>query len=222
MINFFRAASAVVSLLGSCALLLLPSVTLAEGSHQFGYNQRLVDYQASLAPSVGTDPVYGIDDNSASQFVDIITAGEVINVSLCGSVQGDDIGVIIYNPAGTQVYSNTATSANMSCTANPITTASLTAPFRYTTATTGAYRIELRNISQTAYGNSYFERWDISVTPNLGTNPNPQTAAGRLYAYSWNMNAPTFDDITGTTDANLYALVPGGRPDTNYIWQLDL
>ena len=27
---------------------------------------------------------------------------------------------------------------------------------------------------------------------------------------------------SNSTDANLYALVPGGRPDTNYIWQLDL
>ncbi|MBT8099557.1 MAG: hypothetical protein KJO82_07385, partial [Gammaproteobacteria bacterium] len=222
MTKFFRTAPALGVLLGACALTLLPTVSLAEGSHQFGYNQRLVDYQASLAPTGAGNPVYGIDDNSSSQFVDIVAAGEVINVSLCGASQSDDIGVIIYNPSGTQVFSTTAGSANMSCTDNPITSASLTAPFRYTTTATGAYRIQLRNISGTEYGDSYFERWDISVTPNLGTNPNPQTAAGRLYAFSWNMNAPTFADVSGTTDANLYALVPGGRPDTNYIWQLDL
>ena len=44
---------------------------------------------------------------------------------------------------------------------------------------------------------------------------------GRLWAYSWNFNAGGFNS-TRTTDADLYILVPGGRPATNYIWQLDL
>ncbi len=214
-----RTATFVAAVLGAALTAILPSLALAEGSAQFGLTQRLIDYQASLTPTGSGDPVYGIDDNSASQFVNILTAGEVINVSLCGSQDSDDVGVIIYNPSGTQVYSNTASSGNVACN-NPMT-AALTNPFRYTTTTTGAYRIQLRNISQTAYGNSYFERWDISVTPNIATNPNPTIAAGRLYGFSWNMNAPSFTEAD-STDANLYALVPGGRPNTNYIWQLDL
>ncbi|NNC78211.1 MAG: hypothetical protein HKN77_09635, partial [Woeseiaceae bacterium] len=219
MNKLFRTVPFVTALLATSALSILPSVSMAEGSAQFGLTQRLVDNQASLAPTGTGDPVYGIDANSASQFVDIVTSGEVINISLCGAINDDDIAVQIFNPSGTQVYTNSATSGNVLCT-DPMT-GPLTNPFRYTTATTGAHRIVLQNTSRSAYGDSYFERWDISVTADTGTNPNPAVAAGRLYGYSWNMNAPTFAE-TASTDANLYALVPGGRPNTNYIWQLDL
>ena len=196
----------------------------AEGSAQFGVTQRLLDFDTSLTS-------LAVDDNSASLFVDIVSAGEVINVSVCGGDATQDISIEIFDPLDVSVFTTTLTDANVAC--NDPLNAPLTDPVRYTTADVGAYRIVLDNLSteDDPSGNpnpdgddfhvNYFERWDVTVTPDAVTDPDPTVAAGRLWAYSWNFNAGGFNS-TRTTDADLYILVPGGRPATNYIWQLDL
>ncbi|MEM1435971.1 MAG: hypothetical protein AAGG11_18070, partial [Pseudomonadota bacterium] len=67
--------------------LLFSGVVHAEGSAQIELTQRLLDFSRAQVEG------YAIDADSASLFVDIETVGEVINVSACGSVDGDNITV---------------------------------------------------------------------------------------------------------------------------------
>ncbi|MGB0866924.1 MAG: hypothetical protein ACPGSC_10465, partial [Granulosicoccaceae bacterium] len=198
------------------------SPAFAEGSAQFGLTQRMLDYDRALAQGG-----YASDADSASLFVDVMSVGEVINISACGRANTDSITVDIFDPSGSSVFGSAQTLDDGSgpngglidCN-NPMT-APLTNPFRYASTTTGAYRIEMQNTTGTAFNDSFFERFDISITPDTTSYPDPTAEAGRLWAYSWNINAGSFSEAD-STDANLYALVPGGRPDTNYIWMLDL
>ncbi len=204
-------AFAVAAMLG---ILLPNSQAYAEGSAQLGLTQRLLDIDGAQAQG------YAIDDVSGSVFVDILTAGEVINVSLCGRTNADVLSVSIFDPTDTEVTGSpfNLASSNVDC-ANAMD-APLTTPLQYTSTTTGAYRLELRNTSVAGFS-GYFSRYDISVTPDAATDPDPTDAAGRLFAFSFNVNAGSFVEADAT-DADFYALVPGGRPDTNYIWELDL
>lgn len=198
-----------------CPLLMVATsqTALAEGSAQIGLNQRLLDLDGAANQG------YSIDDISGSQFIDVIAVGEVINVSLCGATNTDDIDIEIFDATDTSVFTTTLTDSNVDC-ADPMT-AALTNPVRYTAASIGAHRIVLQNTSGGAFGSSFFERYDFSITPDALTNPDPTNAAGRLWAYSWNFNAGSFDEVDAT-DADYFVLVPGGRPNTNYTWMLDL
>ena len=197
----------------------------AEGSAQFEVTQRLLDFNTARER-------FGIDSDAASLFVDVMSAGEVINVSACGADPTHDISIEIFDPAGMPVLATTLSEANVSCF-DPLT-GPLTQPVRYTTSTTGSYRIVLDNLStdpDPADGSpnpqhnnfrvNYFERWDVSVTPDTATNPIPSDASGRLWSFRWNISAGGFES-TRTTDADLYVLAPGGRPNTDYVWQIDL
>ena len=208
-----RSSVRLAGVLCAVVLSLQANIALAEGSAQIGLTQRLLDTDVAQAQGYATDTI------SASWFVDIVTAGEVINISLCGSSNTSNIEIEIFDPSDTSVFTTSLGDSNVDC-ADPMS-APLTNPVRYTTTTTGAYRIELQNTSSTTFANSLFERYDISVTPDAVTNPDPTVAAGRLWAYSWNFNAGSFAE-SDSTDADFYVLVPGGRPNTNYTWMLDL
>ncbi len=198
---------------GVLLTLSVASTAFGEGIAQFGTTQRLLDFQESQ------DNGYATDANSASQFVDIVSVGEVINISVCGSADTDDIEIEIFDPTDASVFTTTLTDGNVAC--NDPFNAPITNPVRFTTAAAGAYRIRLDNITNTGFGSSFFSRYDISVTPDAVTNPDPTQRLGRLWAYSWNINAGSFAEVS-STDADLYVLVPGGRPNTNYTWLLDL
>jgi hypothetical protein len=174
---------------------------LAEGSYQVGLNQPLMEEE----------------DISAPLYVDIVSVGEVINVSACGEgLETDSIHIEIFDPDGVSVLDTTLSSANVSCS-DPFT-APLTNPVRYTTLKTGSYQVNLNN---TTFGSDELYRFDISVTPNTSTNPDPTENAGRLWAYEWAFWTHTFSE-SAATDSDYYPLVPGGRTDTNYVWKLDL
>jgi SdrD B-like domain/Right handed beta helix region len=195
----------------------------AEGSAQVGLNQRLYEYGFSLNPLI---PL-----RNRELYVDV-SAGEVINVSACGSGGlADPVKIEIYNPAGFLVTTqNIAANANVpgrvSCT-DPFT-AALTNPFRYVATTSGAYSVRLYNQRTAAdlpndYTGSLLRRFDITVTPNITTNPDPTLRQGRVYAKSWAFRASTNDfSVTGATDGDYFIKVPGGLPSTNYVWKLDL
>ncbi|MCF6230866.1 MAG: DUF5011 domain-containing protein [Gammaproteobacteria bacterium] len=155
-----------------------------------------------------------LSNSTYPQKVDIVAAGEVINVSLCGNSNVDTVSVTILDPSNATVYSSGDVPSNVDC-ADPFT-APLTAPIRYTTTTSGVFTVQLESVSSVN-----LRRFDITVTPDALTNPDPSAAGGRLWAYGWRFDADTFGQV-GSTDANYYALVPGGRPDTNYVWVLDL
>ncbi|MEM7292315.1 MAG: OmpA family protein [Pseudomonadota bacterium] len=190
-----------------------PRPVEAEGSAQIGLVNRLLDRQRALASD------FAIDDPSASLYVDIVTAGEVINISLCGSANGDDIDIEIFDPSDTSVFTTTLTEGNIDC--NDAMDAPLTNPVRFVAPSVGAYRIVLENTRRGNFRRSNFSRYDISVTPDATTNPDPSDSLGRLWAYSWNFNGGSFSEAAAV-DTDYYILVPGGRPNTNYVWKLDL
>ena len=199
----------------SALSVLIPTFGYAEGVVQMGFGQDLLDHEASLAQG------YALDDASASIYVDILSASEVINVSLCGGTNAHAITVEFYAPSNntTPVDIQNLTSSNVDC-ADPMT-APLANPMRYTTLEAGTYRLVLQNTSQTGFTNSKFKRYDITVTPDVATNPDPTATDGRLWGYTFGFNAAGFGEAQ-STDANYYVLIPGGRPSTNYVWQLDL
>ncbi len=143
----------------------------------------------------------------------------MINFSLCGNADSDQLRVELRNPVGTIVLNQTLSTATtgvgrVTCT-NPFS-AALNNPLKYVTTTSGAYEVRLYNNSSTV-----FRRFDITVTPNTATLPNPTIRAGRLWSYSWAFNAGSYVK-TASTDADYFSLTPGSEPGTNFIWRLDL
>jgi parallel beta-helix repeat protein len=208
----------------AASMSLLANPARSEGSFQMGLNQRLYEYGFSLLPL--------IPPRDRSLFVDIKTIGEVINVSLCGSGgAADPLKIEIYNPAGSLVFTqNIAANANspgrVSCT--DTFAAVLTNPSKYVTTTTGAYSVRLYNQRTAADApndqtGSLIRRFDVTVTPDSATSPNPTANGGRLYAKSWALRADTNDFLAaGGTSGDYYVKVPGGAANTNYVWKLDL
>ncbi len=179
----------------------------AEGSYQIGLNQPYHDYSSND---------YRHDQASKSLYVDVLTVGEVINVSLCGGRNRDNVSVAIYAPSDdtTPAFSESFTDGNVDCS-DPFDSP-LTTPSRYTTSEVGTYRLVLENDS-----GSLLERVDVSITPDIATDPDPTIAAGRVWAYQYSFATGGFG-MAQSTDADYFALVPGGRPNTDYIWKLDL
>ncbi len=179
-------------------LVLYAHGVYAEGSFQAGLNQPLQDFHSSGFP----------------QQVDIVSAGEVINVSLCGVSDADLVSVTILDPDGTSVYSSGGIFPNVSCSNDM--SAPLTSPIRYTTLASGAFSVRMES-----YSSSVLKRFDITVTPDTATNPDPTISDGRLWALGWAYDTGTFSE-SGATDADYYVLIPGGRTNTDYVWKLDL
>ena len=214
----FFSPKSTVSLALSVAIAVLLSgahAVHAEGVYQMGLGQDLLDHEAVQAQNYAPDSV------SASIYVDILNIGEVINVSLCGTSNGDGVAVSFYAPSDDLVAVETLSQAtsNVDC-ADPMT-APLTTAFKHTTLETGTYRLELQNTSRTGWPDSRFQRYDVTVTPDVAIDPDPTAAGGRVWGYAFGFNAGGFDEAR-STDANYFTMVPGGRPNTHYVWQLDL
>jgi hypothetical protein len=143
-------------------------------------------------------------------YVDILSAGEVINIALESSFSSytlyDPLGTLRASGSGGQI----ASYAGNACAAlsAPITTA-----VKFTTDQPGAWKLVIG-------GSGYC--WDVSVTPDTSTNPNPTVANGRLYTYHYNMYARDCYAESSAVDTDFYAMTPGGVVGTNYVWQLDL
>ncbi|MBN1487245.1 MAG: hypothetical protein JW981_06345, partial [Anaerolineae bacterium] len=179
-------------------LTLSPQIVRAEGSGQTELDQPLLCYYSGRTVPIPTF------------YVDILTAGEVINVSL------DTGSFSIYDPAGNLEVEDQAGGQVAADAAfdGPITTA-----YKFTTDEVGTWKVVLDRYQED--NNCLYKRFDISVTPSTAVNPDPRVAAGRVYNYHWAFNAGSFAD-TAATDADYYILVPGGRPNKDYVWQLDL
>ena len=181
----------------------------AEGSFQVGVNQPFVETNATAPGAASVRDI----------LVDILTAGEVINISGCGGVTGDTLSYVIETPAGTVLPTVTATAlaGKISCTDPMI--APITTAYKYTTLTAGKYKVRLINATA-----ANFNRFDVTVTSSIAVNPNPSGTTGikgRVSSLQWQYLTGAFSEVS-STDANYYALTPGGYPNTNYVWQLDL
>ena len=199
-------ALAASLLLGSA---LLPSHAVAEGIFQVGLNQPLREYNGN--------------DNALT--IDILAAGEVINISACGNDNTDLISFDLLDEAGNIVFqSGTPGNRDVANTVpcNDPMTAPLEgarAPAKYVTTAPGRYELRLSSLN-----GAYFDRFDVTVTPNDQIAPDPTGATGivgRLASQRWIHNAGSFA-ATAATDADYYVLTPGGMPNTNYVWKLDL
>ncbi len=185
----FRTVPLVSILFIIAAFFIWPATARAEGGTQIGsFNQSL---------------------SSGNFYVDILQAGEVINVSL----QTTFSGYSIYDPLGNLRQTGPAgqlgSGSQGSC---PTLNGPISNPARFQTDQPGAWRVVLN-------GSGYC--WDISVTPNMVANPDPRVAAGRLWTLRYNLSSSTFAEW-GAIDSDFYAMTPGGLPNTNYVWLLDL
>jgi uncharacterized repeat protein (TIGR01451 family) len=196
--------------------LLSPGSVRAEGSAQFGINQPLTSYSSGN-----------------SIYVDITTAGEVINTSVCGNADADDLRIQIFetspnatNPllvpiTGANVLNQTLASGNVLC--NNSMTGTLTTPLKFTTTRTGTYEIRLNNLTNTGIDTptNVFKRFDVTVTPSTSSPVDPMALLGRVYAYKWRFYTNSFTQASAT-NANLFIKVPGGKTGESFVWQLDL
>jgi len=201
--NWRLTACAVSALAVSGFGIIAPQTAMAEGSFQMGLNQPLLDQAAA--------------DTDRYIKVDIIAGGEVININACGQADTDLLQYTIYDSNLIQVNQSAAAAATVTCT-HPMNTA-LTGGYEYVTPSAGTYYVTIDN--QTT---QYLNRYDVTVTPNAATNPDPTGASGiigRVSAEQWYFNAGNYGE-TEATDADYYILTPGGFPNTNYVWQLDL
>ena len=99
----------------------------------------------------------------------------------------------------------------------------LSTPVRFVAPEAGTYEIRLHNDSLAADNiNNVFTYFDVTVTPNASTNPDPRANKGQVWATSWAFNAGNTFTAAGGYDADLYIRTPGGRPNTGFVWQLDL
>ena len=216
---------AIAGTLGLLSLLGVEPVR-AEGTAQWGLNQPLLEF--------GTVPINTaqtrISSASRALYIDIVSAGEVINVSACGNNNGSAITMQIFetipnavDPAFTPTtasnVANRTFSNNIDCadalTANRPLTGALS-PQQFIAPSAGKYEIRL----VTNDGN-LLDRVDVTVTPDVLTPVDPTERSGRLHAYVYAYNAGSFAE-TAATDTNYFVKVPGGRPGENYVWQLDL
>ncbi len=234
----------------------------AEGTYQIGPNNSGQNYQSLFEYNLNYDSAASglVPAINRPIYVDILEAGEVINVSACGSSFGDDWEVDIYYvgsdsdipdlgpgrretlPTGGTLVLGQVDSASLSdsnyrsqgsfgtsdnngnCrTHAQLTTIAATGNGRtvkYITNTPGVYEIRLYNRSQD--GNSgVFNQFDISVTPDIGTPPDPTLNSGRVWSFLWGFRTGTFTQ-TGVANGSYFIRVPGGFSNTNYVWELDL
>ncbi|MEO1691070.1 MAG: hypothetical protein AAFR63_06015 [Cyanobacteria bacterium J06631_6] len=188
---------------------LLPDSVRAEGSAQIGLNQPLVDYDTSGGLLL---PI------NRPLFVDILSAGEVINISLCGDTNSDLVEVEIYNSFDTKLFDSGLIPANVLCDAPFDSPFPLNVPIQFITPAIDTYEIRLFNQSLEAIE---LRRVDVTVTPNELTPADPTLKQGRLFAKSWAFNAGNYG-FAESANTDYYALVPGGRPGENFVWLLDL
>lgn len=220
-----RTAKRIISSLSLGLLLSSPQLVLAEGSWQFGLSegsthaQPLFEYDNSY-----NNADTGLQPEDRPLYIDLVADTEVINISLCGRADSDDIRIEIWDEEGsTQLNTSfTATNGNVSCTDSLAGT--LATPYQFTPGTAGTY--QLRFFNDTGNGsNGVFQRFDVTVTPNSSTTVTPSENQGRLWARRWAFRCSAgsvcySDNYSTSTD--LYAVVDGGFLNGYYVWQLDL
>jgi SdrD B-like domain len=207
------------------ALLTASGLAQAEGSWQFGlsegetHTQPLFEYDNNYnAAATGLQP------ENRPLYVDLLNDNEVINISLCGTADGDDIRIEIWDEAGTTQLNTTftATTGNVSCSDSFAGT--LATPYQFTPGAAGTYQLRLFN--DTGNGaNGVFRRFDVTVTANAAATVTPAANQGRLWATRWAFrclagNVCFTDPYSTSTD--LYAVVSGGFANSYYVWQLNL
>jgi uncharacterized repeat protein (TIGR01451 family) len=211
---FWAIRKASVSVLAMAAL-SVPYSALAEGSVQMGLNQELVEWGPTQ-----TDRLIKID---------ILNSGEIINAAAGGGARqnspqpNDDIRFTLLDANGVTLATHTTNGAGSVGKLSPTDpmTGLITNPWRFTTAAAGTYYLAVENTNAL---NDEIHRLDVTVTSNATINPDPSGntgIVGRVSSQHWQFRAGSFDQVDAT-DADYFILTPGGVPNTNYVWKLDL
>lgn len=211
-------------LLAMLIALLVPGGVRAEGSYQTGLNQSLFEYG-------GTDPGFAPLDRPV--YVDLFADGEIVNISLCGVSDTDDLRIQIFETSpdvdgepvtGSEVFDVTTSGATVPCS-DPFTgplggAVTFDSGVRsYAFGSHDTYEIRLTNLNA-----ELFERFDVTVTPDTASQPDPTGATGitgRVWALSWAFSGGSFSQAAAT-DADFYTLAPSGATGTDFVWKLDL
>lgn len=157
--------------------------------------------------------------DSTDVFIDILNEGEVINISFC-----ENNNITIYDVNETPDFfdddievSSGEHSANLDC--EDLLPSPILGAYKFTPAEVGTYRIDFDDDS---------DRFDFSVTPDTDTEPDPANdSGGRVWSYLWRFSAQSSDDPqeypeSTSTDADLFAVVPGPNDGESFVWKLDL
>lgn len=159
--------------------------------------------------------------------IDILNLGEVINVSAAGGARNnrprptDELRYTILSAGGATLATHTTTGAGSPGKLDPADPMNdpIVNPWRFITPAAGEYFLAVENLT-----NDEIHRLDVTVTPDVLTDPDPTGQSGivgRVSSKHWNFRAGSFD-VTDATDADYFVLTPGGVPNTNYVWKLDL
>ena len=222
---------------------------LAEGSYQLEYRDELGGLPSNSAYSQGLLEYNSSYQSSAAQiplrnrpiYLDVLQNGEVINISACGVQNTDDMQVQLYYhppgtfnqytdpaPVGTQVVDTGRLSqGNIACNDplnSPIDRNNLLVQYDTSTANggQGAGTYEIRFFNRSRSGSTgTIDRFDVTITPDTNTDPDPRLNQGRLWAYIWGFRSGGFDS-NRAADTNYYVPVPSGYVGSDFVWQLDL
>ena len=199
----------VVRLVLALSVLCASPTILAEGTAQLGANQDLVETTVIK--------------------VDVITAGEVINIAVGNDSTTDSsaVKVTVLDPTGAAVsgspFSVTPGSAGYLNTPDQLPPATITNPLQVTTTMTGTYTVTFDN-TRTDLGGGYeqiVDPFDITVTPNTTTPVQPASPPGgygRVHSNRWSINAHKFT-LDAASNAAFYVLTPTGAA-TDHTWLL--
>jgi hypothetical protein len=158
--------------------------------------------------------------------VDVLTAGEVINIAVGNDSDSDPSPVIVAvnDPSGNPVtgspFSVGPGQPGWLPQPNQLPPATITNPLQITNTVVGAYTVKFTNTRSDLSGaDLVVDPLDITVTPTASTPVQPANPPGgfsRVHSLSWRMNA---HDSSNSTDAAFYVLTKTGAT-TDQTWQL--
>jgi hypothetical protein len=158
--------------------------------------------------------------------VDVLTAGEVINIAVGNDSDSDPSPVIVAvnDPSGNPVtgspFSVGPGQPGWLPQPNQLPPATITNPLQITNTVVGAYTVKFTNTRSDLSGaDLVVDPLDITVTPTASTPVQPANPPGgfsRVHSLSWRMNA---HDSSNSTDAAFYVLTKTGAT-TDHVWKL--
>ncbi len=148
--------------------------------------------------------------------VDVLNAGEVINVHTCGVNTTDNIRVVIEDELGTSVYDSTAAGTICGSDLNTTFDPAVTTPHQFVATSAQTYIVRMFNEN-----GDFLSRYDVTVTNSTSDIVDPRDNGGRVWSLFWRFNATTYA-IENATSANLYVVADGGFVGTYFVWRLDL
>ncbi|WP_444995098.1 Ig-like domain-containing protein [Aliikangiella sp. IMCC44359] len=212
---------AIVHNIGIASLALLTSFVNAEGTHQFGgatANQPLAKTTQLFVHVNNPNDFIRINlcSNGASNSGDVNdpVAATIYKTTLNSDGLYEASGSAIANLSSPKGQISCSNTMNSNLPATPLEAGANVMQYQATDA--GVYAISLD-----ATAGSEFRRWDVSLANSDSDSIDPTANTGNLFSYNWGIFTHSFDDSASAT-AKLYILVPGGYPNSNYVWQLDL